>query len=364
MLKSKKTKTCLFIRPPIHKGVLYYRIEQYIGWLEKKGFEVDIVHRSEKEGRSKVLKSITPLIQMPRIIHAVWHSNYVIVFPMPFMLLAYILIAKGLGKKVVIDHFNSYVAQKEVNRLFPILIDKIAYNLADRIIAISNSLGEEIATTFNLPSEKVECLFPVVDLEVFSPKYGKAAGWVKDEFGLAGKFVVLYHGMHHPWHGLNYLLEATALLKNQDDIRFVVIPKDHLEHLYSGNVIFPNEVPHNELPPYIQAADVWCGGFGVHPRGERTMSTTLTEAQAMEKPVITSQTQRDKRELLDDNETVFFVEPESAEAIADKILYCKDNPEVAKRVGENGRKLVEQSFSTSKLDETLSKVFCEEGGQK
>ena len=344
--------------------MLYYRIEQYIEWLEKEGFDVDIVHRSEKEGRSKILKSIAPLVQMPKIVYAIFHSNYVVVFPMPFMLLAYILIVKAFGKKAVIDHFNSYVAQKEINRLFPVLIDKIAYNLADHIIAISKSLGDEITTTFDLPPENVECLFPVVDLELFSPKYGKAAGWIKEKLELVGKFVVLYHGMHHPWHGLNHLLEATALLKNRDDIRFVVIPKDHLEHLYSGNVIFPDEVPHNELPPYIQAADVWCGGFGVHPRGERTMSTTLIEAQAMGKPVITSPTQADKRELLKDGENAFFVEPENAKAIADKILYCRDNPEVMRQIGENARKLVEQLFSTSKLDEVLSKIFDEEGDAK
>ena len=160
-----------------------------------------------------------------------------------------------------------------------------------------------------------------------------------------------------------FLLKAASYLADKEDIIFIIIPKrgrtklnlDEIDK--KRNIIFLDEVPFNDLPKYIQAADIWCSGFGVHPRGERTLSSTLIQALAVGKPVITSPNSEDKRKILKDGEAVFFVKQEDAKAIADKILDCKVNYETAKKVGENARLLALELFTTKKLDEVLPKIF-------
>ena len=183
-----------------------------------------------------------------------------------------------------------------------------------------------------------------------------------DHVNQKNKFVVLYHGYHHPWHGINFLLKAASCLSEYNDIKFVIIPKKgrtklNLSKINCQNIIFLDAVPFNDLPKYIQAADIWCSGFGIHPRGERTLSSTLIQVLAMGKPVITSQNSEDKRKLLTNKENVFFVESENAKAIADKILWCKENDEITKKVGENARLQALELFTTKKLDEVLPKIF-------
>ena len=317
--------------------------------------DVRIVNRPKRK-YNKFVEFLIMLAQLPRIMVSIATSDFVVVFPNPFMPF-YVLLGKACGKRVIIDHFNSYVTQKECLRYYPLILDRLSYRLADCVVAISESLKEEMTETYGL--RNVVAVPPVLDVNLFSPKYVANAERIKEKLKIKGKFVVMYHGMHHPWHGLYFLLEASKLLKNGREIVFVVIPRDSLDKLYTGNVAFLDELPYEELPKYIQIADVWCSGFDIHPRGERTLSSTLIQALAMGKPVVTSPTSRDKVKLLKDGKTAFFVEPRSAKAIAGKILECRENRAHVKKVGRNARRLAERLFSTSELDRVLAKIFKE-----
>ena len=58
-----------------------------------------------------------------------------------------------------------------------------------------------------------------------------------------------------------------------------------------------------------------------------------------------------------DGETGFLVEPNSANALAEKILYFDQNEQVAESMGIAGRKNVETMFSWEKATEQLLEVF-------
>ena len=133
-------------------------------------------------------------------------NDFIIIEPELFMIF-YALIAKVFRKKLIINHYASVITHKEiegVGKFFPFLVDKIAYKLADCIIAISESLKYEIEKKYNLNSEKVKAIYPLIDVTMFSPKYGEEAMKIRKELHLDDKFVVLYHGYHHPWHGVNF----------------------------------------------------------------------------------------------------------------------------------------------------------------
>lgn len=370
MSTKKGMKSVAVIRPVFLKNDLYFQTNYFLSWLKENGFDIEIVKKHKKEGTfSKPILNIISsivfqLIRLPRAIDTIIRNDFIIVEPELFMIV-YVLIAKIFRKKLIINHYASFVTHKEiegVGRFFPFYLDKIAYKLVNHVIAVSESLKSEIEAKYNLDSEKVKAIYPLINITTFSPMYDEDARNIRKELHLNDKFVVLYHGYHHPWHGVNFLLKAASYLSNTTDINFIIIPKKgrtrlDLNEINSRNIIFLDAVPFDDLPKYIQVANIWCSGFGIHPRGERTLSSTLIQVLAMGKPVITSPNSEDKRKLLTNKETVFFVEPENAKAIADKILCCKENYEITKKVGENARLQALELFTTKKLDEVLPKIF-------
>ena len=81
--------------------------------------------------------------------------------------------------------------------------------------------------------------------------------------------------------------------------------------------------------------------------------STLTRALAH--PVITSPNP-EKSRWLRDGETVFFVPTEDADALAQKIRYCRLHPTVAHCVGQAGRRLAQQVFDIAALRELLENL--------
>jgi glycosyltransferase involved in cell wall biosynthesis len=242
-----------------------------------------------------------------------------------------ILWAKMLHKRVIIEHFTSYLGLSEVYSLYPRWLDQLAYRLADSVICHTQTLADEMQEYLSLPSGKVVPLYCQVDLNLFAPRYNDETARLRRVLGIGDRFVVFYHGMHHVWHGLEYLLEAAKRIEQlRNDILFVILPPGKLQLEQIGrNLIGIPEQPFEALPPYIQLADVWCSGFVEHPRGERSLSSTLIQALAMGRLVITSPSP-EKRRFLRDGETAFFVPPRNAQAIAEKILFCADHREIVK----------------------------------
>jgi glycosyltransferase involved in cell wall biosynthesis len=73
----------------------------------------------------------------------------------------------------------------------------------------------------------------------------------------------------------------------------------------------------------------------------------------MRKPVVVTDC-NGSRELVRDGETGFLVPPGDYRATAERIAYLLDNPREARRMGQSGRKLIEEQFSLNTMvDETV-----------
>lgn len=86
------------------------------------------------------------------------------------------------------------------------------------------------------------------------------------------------------------------------------------------------------------------------------MSITLLEAMAAELPVVVTKVGGNP-EVVVDNETGFLVAPKSPEQMADKIMALLANPQLAQRLGENGRKRVIEKFSIDNMVMEYEKIY-------
>lgn len=333
----------LLYRAPWRKNELYFRAQQVVDYFHHMGDRVTVV-----AGPSG-WRGVVRLLAWP------WHLAYadlIFLYPQPLMPL-FALTAKALGRRVVIDHYVSYVRDDEVmprlgRWLMPLA--RRAYRLVDVVLAHTESMAEALCTAWDLPAKQVQPLYSVIDTTHFAPLYANEARRLRRQLGIDDRFVVLYHGLWHTWHGLDTLRQAVRQLAHAGEpVALVLIGRAGGGARHEWLL---GEVPYSDLPAYIQMGDVWCSGFASLPRGDRTFSSTMIQAMAMARPVITSPSP-EKMRWLRDGENIFLVPTDDPNALADCIRYCRAHPDIARWVGTNARRLAETVFDIAEMHTLL-----------
>ncbi len=164
---------------------------------------------------------------------------------------------------------------------------------ADGVIVSTEQEKQDLITLYRTPGGKVRVIPAGVDLGMFKPIDRNVA---RNDLGIDNKKVILYVGRIEPIKGLGNLLEAVALLEDQDDTVLLIVggkPGDdkELERLKSqarelgigDKVVFTGAVPQCRLPAYYSAADVF-----VLPSYTESFGLAALEAMACGTPVVAS----------------------------------------------------------------------------
>lgn len=88
----------------------------------------------------------------------------------------------------------------------------------------------------------------------------------------------------------------------------------------------------------------------------QNLSTKAYEYMMMKMPYITSDFDYNKK-IVDEYKCAIYVDPSDADAIAEAIKYLVNNPEIAKSIGENGKKLVDEKYSWSNDEKRLYDLY-------
>jgi teichuronic acid biosynthesis glycosyltransferase TuaC len=167
-----------------------------------------------------------------------------------------------------------------------------ALRRADAVSAVSRALAERIVD-LGTERKKVHWIPNGVDADRFFRVRGRPASALRHEMGLADRDKVLvFVGRLHSVKGLNHLLEALHALRSTGRLGFATIlvgdgdRRSELEgyvrtHSLSDVVCLPGEVPHHDVPRWLQAADVFC-----LPSLMEGMPNVILEAQACGLPVV------------------------------------------------------------------------------
>lgn len=330
----------------------YFRVQQYVAALERLGHRPALLDFG-RLGGGRLRRLLRVLGQVAISARAFTRHDVIVVTPHPLVAL-YVLLARLLGRRVVIDQILTYVSHREVFRWFPHCLDTWTYRRADGILTHSETMRLALSEEFALEPARVEVAYPVVDLELFSRRYDAEAKALRRSLGVEDRFVVLYHGMWHPWHGLPYLYGAAQLLKGHPEIVFVVIPRDGEPN--RKNLLFVEEQPFERLPVYLQAADAWCSGFDSDTRGERAFSSTLIQSLALGLPVVTGRT-GERARVLRDGVEARLVPLRDPRVIADAVLELARDPGAARAMGARARAFAEAHFSIDRLDLALAALL-------
>lgn len=200
-----------------------------------------------------------------------------------------------------------------------------------------------------------------VDLKRFSPDIDGSP--VKGRFAVNNRPVIFTLRGHFPQYGIEYLIRAAPhVLRDVPRAMFIIggdgALRSYHEHLaeelgVGRHILFIGRIPPKEVPYYLAACDIV-----VVPSVIEAFGLVTVEAMACGKPVVGSNV-GGIPEVIKDGVTGYLVEPRDPEDIAEKIVYLLENKDLAKKMGENGRKRTEKNFNMERRIDKILAIYSE-----
>ncbi len=229
-------------------------------------------------------------------------------------------------------------------------IELFLYEQAKHIVVVADSYIKVLREK-GIPSQKITTVKNGVDLDLFSPRLTQNE--IKNDMGLAGKFVVSYIGTHGLAHALDIVLDAAAMLKRQNDnIHFLFIgegaEKENLiqkaAKLNLTNVTFMDKVNRDALTSYYTLSDILLVPLRKISLFQIVLPSKISEIMAMERPILLS-IDGEARKIVEQAQAGIYVEPENPAALQEKILFLYEHTDKKVELGKNGRAFVMQNLN-------------------
>lgn len=167
--------------------------------------------------------------------------------------------------------------------------------------------------------------------------------------GAGSACIALYAGLHGIAQGLPQLLDAAEVLGPDDALDMVLIGdgpvKADLVRRAADRgltrVRFLDPRPAAELPPLLAAADILVVPLGLHIPG--AVPSKLYEAMASGKPVVLVAS-GEAATIVREHEAGIVVEPNDVAGLAQALRTLRQDADLRRRLGENGRRAAEREF--------------------
>jgi glycosyltransferase involved in cell wall biosynthesis len=228
------------------------------------------------------------------------------------------------------------------NMLYMKTIGKWALKSADRIICYTQMEKEKLVDMLKIDSEKISVIPNGVNIDLFHPDPDT------DKRSDQSKAItILWVGRFVRGKGVEYIIQAAKkLVKEVPDLKILLVgdgpSKEKIKSLIekfdlNKNVIIKENIANENMPKIYQKSDIF-----VLPSLNEGVPKTLLEAMACGKPVIISEFPH-LAELIK-NAALTFPKGD-VHALADKIMSLIRDKELAKELGNNGRKKIVEDHS-------------------
>ena len=241
---------------------------------------------------------------------------------------------------------------------FAFWLDQTACNLADLVLLDTRLHADYFIHTFALSPDKVQYLPVGCNEEIFFPRPREH----HDD-----KTRILYYSTYLPLHGVEVVVRAAALLRDNPALHFRLIGSgqgyDEVQRLADNlgleNITFVRSIPLEALANEIASADICLGGhFGKSEKAKRVIPGKVYQILAMGCPLIASDTPAN-RELLTDEVTACLCPQNDPEALAAKILKLHKDRAFRVKLAEQERSLYLERCSEAIITDHLSRLIYE-----
>jgi len=252
-------------------------------------------------------------------------------------------LARGRGAPVALDILMSLhlvaeerglVAAHPTTGALLFRLERGGLRRPDLLIAENPEYGDYIAGKYGLPRERFRYVPHGADETIFHPRPARPPD---------DRFRVTYHGGYLPSHGMDAILGAAALLRDQPGVCFEFYgsgpEKERIvrraAELGLSNITFHGFVDQDELLDGLATAHVCLGVFGTTRQANFTVQNKVWEGLAMGRPVISGDSPT-IRAALADRQEVYLVARNSPEALAAGLTELRADPALRERIAAAG----------------------------
>lgn len=234
------------------------------------------------------------------------------------------------------------------------------YAAADHLVTVGEGYRGELLNK-GVEADRVSIVSNGIDTDLFYARDPDAD--LRKELGLEGRFVCSYVGTIGMACGLGVVLEAARILRDREreDVAFLLVGDGAaLEDLESEakrdglhSVHFPGRKPKELIPKLLALTDVALVHLKREPLFRTVMPSKIFEAAAMGKPILLG-VEGVAAKLVSDHELGLCFEPDNPDQLVAALETLRGDPELRRRMGENGEQLVAKRFNR----ETLALEFA------
>lgn len=352
MNKIKKLTVCYFG----NYDLSFPRNKIYIDGLRKIGIDVIECHSD----KNKIKKYIELFIKH-------WKIRNVY----DFMIVGYpdrlsVIFGKIISKKpiifnalcsmyeIVVVSREQYIKKSLMAWLFK-TFERITVKFADITLVETGNQKKYFIENFGSKPENCFRLYTGVDDSIF---------YIDNHVKKSKDFLVLFRGRFIPEAGVKYIIQAAKLLEDKE-VNFLLLGggnqsklvKDFIAKLSPKNLALITEnLSFDDLRTKMLSSHISLGQFEKNERLIRTIPHKAAESLAMKLPYITGRAEGIS-ELLTDGQNCLMVNLADPNDLADKILKIKNNPELAKKITENGYLLYEEKLKPEVLAKELINII-------
>jgi len=251
---------------------------------------------------------------------------------------------------------------KEDSMVFRIAkgIFRVCLARGDILTPISQGYIETLSKEYMIDRGRIRAIRGGVDLTTFAPKPSQQKA--------QGKFSVLYTGAFSVAYDFDCLLNAAKIIEEKDrKVEFTLqgmgecenAIRSEIDELHLRNVKVINRVfSREDVAGLMNQADALILPLKDFGKPYLGMSSKLYEYQAVGKPIICC-AEGQPAEYVRNTNSGLVISPGDHEKLAEAVIYLKENPDAAWKMGRNGREYVKLNASIEAIGLELRKAFEE-----
>ena len=241
-------------------------------------------------------------------------------------------------------------------------IELFLYRRADRVVAVTRSFKEDLVQR-GIDREKISVVINGVNQDVYKEASGKDAQLCQ-EHDLEGKFVLGYIGTHGMCHGLDSVLSAAELSRDDDQLVFLFVGAGSAREALVNearnrglhNVRFVPRQPKEMMPRYWSLCDVALIHLRNLPVLRAVIPSKLFEAMGMGLPVLLAMPHGEAAEIVLETGCGVVVPPEDPQALCLQIAQLRRDPALLTALKQAGLAGAKQYSRRKKAQEMLEVI--------
>jgi glycosyltransferase involved in cell wall biosynthesis len=215
-------------------------------------------------------------------------------------------------------------------------VEHMLYRSANRVVTLNAPTRERIASG-GISIDKIGIVSNGADISRIKARAKDEA--LVAEHNLQGKFVVGYVGTHGMAQGLEVIVHAADLMRNDSSVHFLLVGPGAerrriialAKRLKLENITFVDMVPSDTAMAYLSVCDAVVAPLKKSPLIDLSVPSKIFEAAAMERPTILC-AHGLAADLLTTYGAGVAIEPEDPQSLADTVKKLRDDPALMTRL--------------------------------